>query len=412
MVFNVCHWGILLRNQIINGLSMANLEDFEGQWIGSLKSKDYCIMNIDVRKGMVSGRVSIASNESYTFAKYESTRLVHWFYFKGEGEGGDLTVNGRQPTLHDTDGDYISTESFEDLCENYPKFEIFNSIKLRCSLEDYDPSNKDIKSIVVQFESDLRVSGNQKSKATLTKDFDDTMSIFEPNEVGWEKFKELALCQDNGSIFRGQPQNWSLKTSFHRTGRADLVSYLDKEVPDLERHVNATSLHTYDISSDKSLGALLNLGQHHGYPTPLLDWTRSPFVAAYFAFANEVETNASEHVTIFMFKEQEWVDGYGKHAPLRTPNSHVAVLELPIHDNPRVMPQQSVIMYSNVVNIESYIKFIGELQGTSYLSAFQIPVKERKKALRDLSLMGITKGSLFPGLDGICQQLKVRHFES
>ncbi len=185
---------------------------------------------------------------------------------------------------------------------------------------------------------------------------------------------------------------------------------MDKELPEIERYINANSSHIYNIKDNQSLSAFLNLLQHHGYPTPLLDWTHSPFVAAYFAFEKASRLNEVKDVTIFVFNKFEWDGDFVNTASLRSPGLQIASLELPVYGNPRVIPQQSIIMFSNIKNIESYIIASEERLNKSYLTAISIPYSEREKALKDLDMMGITKGSLFPGLDGLCQQLKTKHF--
>jgi hypothetical protein len=73
-------------------------------------------------------------------------------------------------------------------------------------------------------------------------------------------------------------------------------------------------------------------------------------------------------------------------------------------------PQQSIFMISNVADIEKLVLKTASDNGYDYLTAFDIPAIERNKALADLSMMGISAASLFPGIDGICEHMKFRNF--
>jgi hypothetical protein len=132
-------------------------------------------------------------------------------------------------------------------------------------------------------------------------------------------------------------------------------------------------------------------------------------VAAFFAFSNTERIKKDSTASIFIFNDHEWSAMAGRFAQLRSPKLSVRTLELPGYGNSRVLPQQSITMFSNVDDIESIIKQNEKASG-QYLSAISIQSNERQKALRDLQLMGITWGSLFPGIEGVCRQLSERHF--
>ena len=89
---------------------------------------------------------------------------------------------------------------------------------------------------------------------------------------------------------------------------------------------------------------------------------------------------------------------------------HVSVLDAPAFDNPRVIPQQAISTMSNVDDIEAHIRVNEGRQGITYLEAIDLPARDRQGVMEELALMGVTAGSLFPGLDGACESLREQNF--
>lgn len=80
-------------------------------------------------------------------------------------------------------------------------------------------------------------------------------------------------------------------------------------------------------------------------------------------------------------------------------------------NNPRMVPQQALPSISNVDDIEGYLAERENDRQKTYLTVIDLPKSERSKIMQELAIMGITAGSLFPGLDGACEQLRERYFD-
>jgi hypothetical protein len=146
-----------------------------------------------------------------------------------------------------------------------------------------------------------------------------------------------------------------------------------------------------------------------------LDWTHSPFVAAYFAFRElrrgSAAAAADKQVRVLVFDARGWVNSFEKAASVMPGFLHVTLLEPLATNNPRALPQQSLSMVTNVDDLENYIHQLETKHSRSYLTAIDLPANERRTVMQDLTLMGISAGSLFPGIEGACLQLKERYFD-
>jgi hypothetical protein len=243
----------------------------------------------------------------------------------------------------------------------------------------------------------------------------------EQTVLTWDAYKTWVsgLVKDKMSFYcRGHANDsWKLQTSFHREANLcsiNLLQYLDTVIPEIHYHISAIRDEIIDLRKEEEFGAFLALIQHHGFPTPLLDWTLSPYIAAYFAF-KEVNDQlpASANVKIYVFDYVEWTRNFQQPLNLRDITmKYVSVLRPYARFNPRIISQQSTFTVTNVDDMEAYITDRSFEKKKTFLYTALLSVKEKPHILRELNLMGINDMTLFPSIDGICRTLKSQFFSA
>jgi hypothetical protein len=380
---------------------MSESPKANGQWTGTYDGSNSgtIIVNVDERGPDYVGEAFLVSQNPsepplvafFTIANKESkfhfrTGSIQWF----------------DPSAFNGFGGFVSKEA---IASRSSKDTVFSEYAEADGTFDHDK-------LTLTWETDTGTKG----KCVLPRTAAGKPSELETKQLSWPEYREyVSTLTPRRNLFRGQNGPFRLRTSFHRSGRAHLHLFLGEDIPMLHKHLSARTKHLFNLQIPDENGAFFNLVQHHGYPTPLLDWTYSPYVAVFFAYrriSNQEAFKAGKDakVRILVFDQQRWRTDWNQLPVLIRPGPHVSIGEFLSVENERMIPQQAASTITNVDDMESYIKS-KESHEKKYLWAIDLSVGDRKRVLGELSYMGITDGSMFPGLDGACAELKERNFE-
>lgn len=363
----------------------------KGQWIGTTTGDTVgeIIVNVDDRGSYYSGAAYLIPDNEKTLASaaiFKTKDKNNKFAFKAN-------VYPIDPTTR------LICE-WAQISKRYPGIDHSKEAEVEGCFDD--------STLEIKAKTDIRIIINAK----ITKKPYSKKSELKGVVKQWHEYKEyVAALSGRKPLFRGQKNQMKLRTSFHRKGRYDIARFLVEDMSRLQQYLSARTNHLFNLDILKEWEAFLNLAQHHGYPTPLLDWTYSPYVAAFFAFRNVQKMEENGFARIFIFDREKWASDWKPIYDLGNIRPHVTVMEFLAIENERLIPQQSVTTITNVDDIEDYIKGKEDMTNRNYLTAIDISYKERNKIMEELGFMGITAGSMFPGLDGACEELREKFFD-
>lgn len=255
----------------------------------------------------------------------------------------------------------------------------------------------------------------------------------------WEEFEKTIkdiyfACQNrkdetglyvSAPLFRGQSNGeWDLETTLGRWKKNITVEEYFRIIIGIKSTIESCLLRHWEpsyLDIDKALKELsrppysipvpfceyMVYLRHNGFPSPFLDWTRSPYVAAFFAFNENTKTNPA----IFMYIEYT---GEGKAGSLRKGEIRSIGPNLTTHKRHHLQQCEYTYCIKRIDERLHYAShedvFSQNKSNQDLLTRYVLPYSEKSNFIKKLNSMNINAYSLFETEEALMGKLANEEF--
>lgn len=227
------------------------------------------------------------------------------------------------------------------------------------------------------------------------------------------------IQKDSPYWFRGNAsEDWKLEPSALRYSSRDKISVVDDLIHEFKRY---SEFKLDKPPREDDTLKWMQLAQHYGLPTCLLDWTKNALIALYFACQRtpqDTKPSLSQNGVVYMFnpldsnrllspdihrvldpyRDKEIIEQFLKTKTTKRKSYFIAIE--PILNSPRIMLQQGVFtLHAKKIKTGIWNKVVSMI-------GFRIKERNKQSILEELNSIGLNEMAIYPEIEHVCNYLK------